>query len=97
MNTNNLNNKLLKVERFINIYRNNDNESIEEINIDHVSLNFLNEIVCQKNDDPLLYDGYVLSEIQLQAINKFLENKITPNFVLYFYVLECAGIYDWGK
>jgi hypothetical protein len=97
MQSKNLNDKLIRVERTINIYNNDDNTPVKEINADVIPFNTLKKIVIPKEDDPLLYDGYVLDANQLKAINNFLKNKIAPNFVLYFYVLECTGIYDWGK
>jgi len=51
-------------------------------------------IVKSKEDDPLLYDGYVLTEEQLFEINNLLVNKIKFDFHLYYYVLECTGIYE---
>jgi hypothetical protein len=53
MQSKNLNDKLIRVERTINIYRSDDNVSIEEINLDAIPFNTLKEIVIPKNDDPL--------------------------------------------
>jgi hypothetical protein len=89
-------NKLAGIERTINVYDNN-NEPLEEINIDYLSLDVLKSIVPPKEDDPFLYDGYVLDADQLKKINEYLNQKIVPNFDIFFYVLECAGIYDWKK
>lgn len=93
----NLNNKLIRVERTLNIYTNSDNSLIKEINIDEVPFDVLEKIVAPKVDDPLLYDGYVLSIEQIQEFNKVLRNSIVPDFKSFFYVLECGGIYDWEQ
>lgn len=89
--------KLLRVERTINIYNKADNTFLKEINVDIIPFNILKTIVMPKNDDPLHYDGYALSLNQIEEINKFLKEKIIPNFSDFFYVLECSGIYDWGN
>ena len=90
-----LENKLIKVEREINVYENDSNELVEEMNIDYLSFDILKGIILPKEDDPLLYVGYVLDTDQLIKINEYLKQKIVPNFNLFFYVLECRGIYDW--
>jgi hypothetical protein len=85
--------KLIRVERTIAKYNIDDEEIISEENIDSVSLDVLLSIVTAKVDDPLLYDGYILNENQLSEINNYLNNKLTFNFEMYYYVLECTGIY----
>ena len=87
--------KIVEIERSINIYRNSDNELVEEIII-HIPLEKLKEIVTAKEDDPSLYEAYLLNEPQLEKFNLLLEKKITPDFKQFFYVLEAAGIYDWS-
>ena len=95
--------KLIRVERTINIYTKNVDEPLEEINIDHIEeINIddipferLKEIVLPKEDDPLLYDGYELDENQISAINYYLQVRIVPDFKIYNYILVCGGIYDW--
>jgi hypothetical protein len=87
--------KLERVERAINIYRNEeDPELIEEINID-IPLEKLKSVVTPKDNDPLLYMGYILDAKQLAELNKELGGIINPDFSLYYYVLECNGIYNW--
>ena len=86
--------QLLRIERTIAKYKNSDEHIVDEFNIDIIPLNNLLEIVTPKEDDPLLYDGYVLSEFQFEQINSLLEVKITPDFRLFYYVLECAEIYE---
>jgi hypothetical protein len=97
MVSNNLIDKLIRVERTINIYNNNDNSLVEEIEIDFLSLSVLKQIVLAKDDDPFLYDGYILDLKQLEDLNKYLTHKIEPDFETFFYILESAGIYDWEK
>ena len=87
-------NKLLGVERTLNVYTNSDNEPVDEKNVDIIPLSTLKKIFPPKEDDPDLYDGYILDAKQLQEINNYIQAKIQPNFEQYFYVLECSGIYD---
>jgi hypothetical protein len=93
MGSNKIEHKLQRVERTINIYKLN-NKMVDEINIDHIPFEMLKRIVNPKEDDPLLYDGYILNAQQLENFNRFIDNKIVNDFELYFYVLECSGIYD---
>ena len=87
--------KIVKIERSINIYRNSDNEMAEEIIIE-IPVEKLREIVPPKEDDPDLYEAYILTELQLEQINQLLDKKIQPDYIQFFYVLEAAGIYDWS-
>ena len=84
----------IKIERTIAFYNMSDKLIIDEVNIDVIPLEKLLTIVTPKNDDPLLYDGYILSETQLNELNRLLPVKIIPDFKDYYYVLECAGLYD---
>ena len=94
----NLNDKLVKVERTINVYLKNENEPLHEINVDVVPFDKLKEIVPPKDDDPLMYDGYWLKKEQIDAINAFLKDKkINPDFQTHDYILVCGGICDWNK
>jgi hypothetical protein len=95
MAANNLQDKLVRVERTINVYTKDGDESLQEIPIDNISFEKLKDIVPPKEDDPLLYDGYILTEEQLNELNKFIERKIKPDFGLYTYILVCGGIYNW--
>lgn len=93
----NLKDKLLRVERSVNVYLKNADEPTEEINVDTIPFDKLIEIVPPTLDDPLLYDGYELERKQIDLINSFLKNKIEPDFNMYSYILVCGGIYDWEK
>ncbi|HLA59820.1 MAG TPA: hypothetical protein VK622_13695 [Puia sp.] len=88
--------KLIRVERSIATYNIIDEDIISDDNIDEIPLNKLLTIVTPKDDDPLLYDGYVLNENQLLEINSHLNNKLVFDFNAFYYVLECAGIYDYN-
>jgi hypothetical protein len=91
--------KLLKTEGTINVYKKTKSkslgETVYEINIDSIPLNFLLETVIANPDDPLLYGGYVLSEEQIIKLNTYLQTPIIPNLKSLEYCLECYGIYDW--
>lgn len=93
----NLNDKLIRVERTINTYSNNDNSLIEEISVNDITIEVLKKIITPKEDDPLLYDGYVLDKKQVEEFNKVIQSIIVPKFDCFFYVLESEGIYDWEK
>ncbi len=86
--------KLEKTERTINIYDCKTEDLVREIDID-ISLERLKSVVIPKEGDPQLYRGYVLDAKQLDVLNGELGGVIKPNFNLYYYVLECHGIYNW--
>lgn len=83
---------LPKVERWIETYDKKNRDSVQEINVDIIPFEKLKEIVTPKSDDPLLYDGYVLDASQIERLNFFIEEKISPNFSKYYYVLDCASV-----
>ena len=89
--------RLMRVERTINIYFKGSNELLSEINIDSIPFYELITIVVPQKDDPLLYDGYILNEQQLSKLFKHLNIKTIHNCILYDYILVCGGIYDWSK
>ena len=97
MQIKNLKDKLIRVERTVNVYLKDGSEPLYEINIDTVPFNNLLEIVPPTEDDPLLYDGYELEPEQINSINHFLIDKIVPDFKVYTYILVAGGIYDWEK
>ena len=90
-------NNLIRVERSIAKYNINDEHIVSEENIDSISLKFLLSIVTPSDDDPLLYEGYILSEKQLMELNNHCNNKLVFDLDSYYYVLECDGIYDYTK
>lgn len=90
--------KLIKVVREVIVYkktkRSTYGKEIEEINVDSVPLDVLKKIVTPNADDPLLYDGYVLSPNELDKLNAQMEIKIKSNHDKFDYVLICSGIYE---
>ncbi len=88
---------LLRTERIVKYYNNFNEEIVGEYNIDEIPVEALLNIVIPKPDDPLLYDGRILSREQFEKINDILTEKIIPDFNLYYYVLECSGVYDWDS
>ena len=91
---NDLMDKLERVERTVNIYNKENKDEVEEIYI-YIPLERLKSIVMPKDGDPLLYRGYVLDAEQLKEISKDISGRVKPDFNLYYYVLECHGIYNW--
>jgi hypothetical protein len=90
--------KLLRTERAIFVYRKTKSSSYgndgQKINVDHIPLEVLKTIVTPNNDDPLLYEGYILNEEQLSKFNSLLQPKIDPNHDKFDYALECYGFYE---
>ena len=87
--------KLVRVERTINIYHKNGEDPLEEIDIENLPFEILKQIIIPNVDDPLLYDGYELNEIQFAKISPYLKVKISPNFKIFNYILVTGGIYNW--
>lgn len=95
MDSNNLLDKLEKVERSINIYSHFDKELIGAISID-IPIDVLRDIIKSSDQgDFMLYLGYVLDRQQLEEINCKLGGVMQPDFNQNYYVLECTGIYNW--
>ncbi len=87
-------NKLLRVEREIEVFDRENNKEIAAFNIDHISLEQLLTIFKpNESGDPLLYDPYKISESQLMILNSFLKEPIIYDSYCY-YVLACLGIYE---
>jgi hypothetical protein len=84
---------LIKVERSLNIYRKSGNNSESEFLLD-IPFEIITTIVASKEDDPLLYDGYILNEEQVNQFAIRIGQKIIVDLNEYFYVLECAGVYE---
>ena len=91
--------KLVSVERSVCLYDNISHDITREflltISSDHnISVARLREIVVPQEEDPLLFEPYVLNLSQVLQLNEYLENDIDPDFKTHYYVLECTGIYD---
>ena len=89
--------QLIRTERTIAKYYLGDQHIVSDENIDSIPLETLLTIVQPRGDDPELIEGYVLNEIQLARINLLLDKKLIFDFDLYYYVLECTGIYDYHQ
>ena len=90
--------KLLRTERTICVYRKTKSSSYrketQEISVDSIPLDALKAIVTPNDEDPLLYSGYILSEVQLSKLADILGIKVNSNHDKFDYVLECYGIYE---
>ena len=84
--------KLLYVERSIVEYK-TMYEKIQEIIID-ISVEEIKQIVTADDDDPLYYDGYILTKEQIEQIIQLKSINLSYNLDKYYYVLECGGIYE---
>lgn len=87
--------QVLKTERYFNIYRNSDEDKEREILL-NIPFETLLAIVSPKDDDPLLYEGYLLNEEQVAKMKSLMDESFLIDFEKYFYVLECVGIYDFN-
>jgi hypothetical protein len=94
MATEDLRDKLEKVERTISIFKRKHEELVEEITID-LPVEELRNIITPKEGDTMLYLPYVLDNEQLKSINNHLGGKINIDLEVYYYVLESNGIYNW--
>lgn len=86
--------KLESIERTINIYTNGTEELVKEIDI-NIPVERLKNVVIPEDGDSLLYRDYLLDRKQLDELNNDLGGIIKADFDLYYYVLECHGIYNW--
>jgi hypothetical protein len=86
--------KLERVERTLDIYKNVTEERIREIEI-NIPVERLRDIVTPVDGDLLLYRAYLLNVDQVNKLNNELGQIIEPNFNLYYYVLDSHGIYNW--
>jgi len=90
----NLKDRLIRVEWTINIYLNKKGSHLVKEILLNVTLEDLLKVIIPNEDDPLLYDGYELTEKQLEYLSFFAEEKIIPSFKKYCYFLVCGGVYD---
>jgi hypothetical protein len=86
--------KLERVERTINIYTNDSEKLVKEIDI-NIPVERLKSVLIPEDGDNQLYRDYLLDRKQLDELNNDLGGIIKPDFDLYYYVLECHGIYNW--
>ena len=78
--------------RSIDFYEKEGEEFIGEFNISPIPLIYLLELVTPNEDDPLLYDSYLLHELQLAKINAILETQIEYFLDKYEYFLGCTVV-----
>ncbi len=87
--------KLIKELRTINIYKKTKSKYLEdalaEINVDHIPIDKMKEIIVANPDDPFLLDGYELNKEQIEKLNCYIEDKIFPDFKTKEYFFECYG------
>jgi hypothetical protein len=88
--------KLVRVERFVQIIRQSDEKLIDEIEI-AIQLEILQGIINPSDFDSLILDNYELSNQQILEINLHISNKIQVQLDSCVYVLIAGGIYDWKK
>ncbi len=89
-----LSERLLKVEWTINIYLNKKGSHLVKEILLNVTLQELLKIVSPHDGDPLLYDGYALTQSQLKYLEQNASETIVPDFNKYCYYLVCGGIYE---
>jgi hypothetical protein len=90
--------KLLSIERYIGVYNNPwDDRGYSDEYLLNISTEELLTILPAKPDDPLLYEGVVLTENQVYSLMKFSKREITPDLTKHNYVMQTNGIYDWSK
>ena len=85
-------NSEVPVTRSIDFYEKNGEEFLGQFDISQISLPFLLEIVSPNEDDPLLYDSYLLEKLQLDKINGMLKTPIEYSLHKYEYFLGCTAI-----
>ena len=86
---------LLSIKRNIQIYYRQSIGLKEQYDI-NLSLEDIKQIVSSKEGDDLLYLPYELELQQIMRILALTSIPIEVNMEIYFYVLECEGIYDWN-
>jgi len=87
--------KLIGVDRVLEVYRRSDDELVSEIPLS-LSLTQLKGIVTPEPfDDYNLYRPYELTFEQADKLINLAEISMNFDYELFFYVLECHGIYDW--
>ena len=90
--------KLIREERTIAVYKKTKSKylgnPVKEVNVDLISLDTLRQIVTPNSEDPFLCDTYELFNEEINKLNKYIDNKIIPDFTMLEYFLECYGIYE---
>jgi len=87
----------IPVTRSIDFYEKNGEEFLGQFDISQIPLPFLLEIVSPNEDDPLLFDSYLMEKFQLDKINEMLETPIEYYLNKYEYFLGCTAIDGYYK
>lgn len=75
------------VERVISVFNIEDENLCKEINVDHVSINFLQDIFKPQSDDYDMLDVYPISIEHALQLKKIID--IEFDFDNYIYQLDC--------
>lgn len=87
------NTTLIRVNRFIEIEDPENEDSLVEINIDHISLEQLLQIFePYERGDPYLYDPYSITSEQLEKLNVHMQEPVGFNRGS-SYTLAAYGVY----
>jgi hypothetical protein len=84
--------KTMQVIRVISVF-NKSERLLEEINIDFIPFNILKEIFENEKDNPFLIKPCIISEQQINMLNKYLlkKNEFTKANI---YQLDCFKVDD---
>ena len=90
--------KLIREERTVASYKKTKSKylgnPVKEVNVDLISLDTLRQIVTPNSEDFFLCDAYELFDEEISKLNKYIDDKIIPDFTMLEYFLECYGIYE---
>lgn len=76
-----------KIERIISVFKKDDESLVDEINVDHLSIEMLRNIFNPSDDDIELYDVYPIDSIKASQLEKLMNVKF--DFNTYIYQLDC--------
>lgn len=77
----------MKIERAISWYDKSTNESIGELNVDHIPLTYLRKIFSPTHKDPLLYNPFTIRQFQAKRLAGWIELEFDLD--KYIYQLDC--------
>ena len=79
----------MEVTRLISVFDKRTENLLEEINVDHISLEILQNIFKPEIDDPFMIKVYPITAKELKILNDSLNPKIIYNFDKNIYQLDC--------
>ena len=79
----------MEVTRLISVFDKRTENLLEEINIDHISLEILQDIFKPEIDDPFMIKVYSITAKELKILNDSLNPKIVYNLDKNIYQLDC--------